>query len=79
MGGRVKEAVETALRPKDEEIARLTAQLNQFKGQARTDGPTSLPGSAGSGKRYSQLTPEERNAMSSKEIDAMLARERGEG
>jgi hypothetical protein len=76
-GGRIKEAVEKAVKPKDEEIARLTASLNQLKGQSR-EGPERLPGSAGGGKRYSQLTPDERRAMSSKEIDAMLARERGE-
>jgi hypothetical protein len=47
MGGRVKEAIDKAIKPKDEEIAKLTAQLNQTKGKARTEGPEKLPGSAG--------------------------------
>ncbi len=49
MGSRVKEAVATATQPKDEEIARLTAQLNQTKGKTRTEGPAKLEGSAGGG------------------------------
>jgi hypothetical protein len=47
MGGRIKEAIEKAVKPKDEEIAKLTAQLNQTKGKSRTEGPEKLPGSAG--------------------------------
>jgi len=57
------------------EIARLTAQLNQVKGQAREEGPVKLLGSAGDGRLYKDLTPEERRAMSSEEIDALLARQ----
>ena len=75
MRDRIKESNAAAVKPKDEEIARITAQLNQIKGTTRTEGPTKLPGSAGGGKKYSELTPDERRAMSSKEIDAMLARE----
>jgi hypothetical protein len=49
MGGRIKEATEEAVKPKDEEIASLKATLNQNKGKARTEGPEKLPGSAGGG------------------------------
>ena len=49
MGGRIKEAIGEAVKPKDEEIARLKAQLNQDKAKARTEGPEKLPGSAGGG------------------------------
>ena len=48
MGGRVKEAVEKALKPKDEEIAKLKAALNQDKAKTRQEGPAKLEGSAGS-------------------------------
>lgn len=50
MGGRVKEAVEKAVKPKDEEIAKLKASLNQDKAKTRTEGPEKLPGSAGGSK-----------------------------
>ena len=50
MGGRIKEAVDKALKPKDEEIAKLKAGLNQDKAKVRTEGPEKLPGSAGGGR-----------------------------
>ncbi|KKL15087.1 hypothetical protein LCGC14_2509110, partial [marine sediment metagenome] len=45
-----KEASEKALKVKDEEIAKLTAQLNQDKAKTRTEGPEKLPGSVGGSK-----------------------------
>ncbi len=50
MGGRIKEAVEKAVKPKDEEIAKLKAGLNKNKATIREEGPEKLPGSAGGGK-----------------------------
>lgn len=73
MGSRVKEAVESALKPKDEEIASLTAQLNQVKGTTRTDGPTKLEGSAGGGNRYADMTAEERAKLTDEERDRLVA------
>ena len=51
MGGRIKEAIDKAVQPKDEEIAKLKAQLNQDKAKARAEGPEKLPGSAGGGTK----------------------------
>ena len=55
MGGRIKEEREKAVKPKDEEIAKLTAQLNQIKGKTRAEGPEKLPGSAGTGDDKKRL------------------------
>ena len=73
MDSRVKEAVGKALTPKDEEITRLTAELNRLKGQVRTDGPTTLPGSAGGGNRYAEMTAEERAKLTNEERDRAVA------
>ena len=57
-----------------------SAQAAQQKLAATAgEGGNISPGSAGgAGKKYAELTSEERRAMSSGEIDALLARERGE-
>lgn len=73
MGSRVKEAVDTALTPKDEEIGRLTAELNRLKSQTRTEGPVGLGGSAGGGKLYKDMTAEERAKLTDAERDRAVA------
>jgi hypothetical protein len=59
-------------------ITSLESQLEALKAKVRPDGPDTVPKGGGGGKKYSELTSEERRAMSSGEIDAMQARERGE-
>ena len=49
MRDRIKEERVKAVQPKDEEIAKLTAQVNQLKGKSREEGPEKLLGSAGGG------------------------------
>jgi hypothetical protein len=56
----------------------MEAQIEDLKAKVRPDGPDTTPKSGAGGKKYSELTPEERRGMSSGEIDALLARERGE-
>ena len=70
MGGRVKEAIDKAIKPKDEEIARITAQLNQTKGKVRTEGPEKLPGSAGGGDDNKRLLDRTTPIAEIKEIRA---------
>ncbi len=55
MRDRINEEREKALKPKDEEIAKLKAQINKFKGEGRTDGPERITGSAGGGKSDDEL------------------------
>ncbi len=59
-----------------EKVTSLEAQIEALKGIKRPDGPDTTPKGGGGTKKYSELTSEERQAMSSTEIDAMLARER---
>jgi hypothetical protein len=61
-----------------DKITSLEAQIEDLKAKVRPDGPDTIPKGGGGGKKYSELTPEERRGMSSGEIDAMQARERGE-
>ena len=75
MGGRVKEAVEKAVKPKDEEIARLKAGVNQDKAKTRKEGPEKLPGSAGVGDDNKRLL--DPNTPVS-ELVAIRARQAGE-
>jgi hypothetical protein len=56
----------------------LEAQIEDLKAKARPEGPDTTPKGGGGGKKYLELTSEERRAMSSAEVDAMQARERGE-
>ena len=58
------------------EITAKDAQIEDLKAKARPEGPDTTPKGGGGSKKYSELTSEERQAMSSTEIDAMLARER---
>lgn len=61
-----------------EKITSLEAQMESLKNIKRPEGPDTTPKGGGGSKKYSELTPEERRAMSSAEVDAMQARERGE-
>ena len=63
---------ERALRTK---ITSQEAQIEDLKAKARPEGPDTTPKSAASTKRYSELTFEERQAMSHAEVDALLARQ----
>jgi hypothetical protein len=70
MGDKVKEAVTKAKKPLEDEIASLKAKLNSKAATVET-GPADLGGSPGGGKRYVDMTPEERSKLTDEQRDAL--------
>jgi hypothetical protein len=72
----VRLATSEQLSDKDAEIGRLRDTIERMKAEGRTDkGPNLATSTPGGGKRYSQMTREERAALSPAERDAAVARE----
>lgn len=67
-------------KPLQDENTSLKAENETLKERIRSGrGPDLTPAGGGGGtKKYSEMTPEERKALTSEEVDALLARERGE-
>ncbi len=57
--------------PLQKEIASLEAQIEDLKSKARPDGPDTAPKGGGGGGKYSDMTPEERAALSNEERDRL--------